>query len=207
MNGFITESVSKISDGIINSIKLILFYALTTLLLVPIAHFFQRPGKLIYIFLLLALAGVELQRSLISRTSESLRAWHGMAAGLYFWQVIRFTAELGSFQLFQQSGMIFWVMAVIITVVLWKRVMPIGMRSAMAVLLVCWLGKLYQVGYTYLNEWPPFIRFGYASLRYFAALTGVIALFLIIFRSRDLNSRIYGAITIFAAVLFAALIF
>ena len=60
MNGFITESVSKISDGIINTIKLILFYALTSLLIVPIEHYFQRPGILIYIFLLLATAGFEL---------------------------------------------------------------------------------------------------------------------------------------------------
>jgi hypothetical protein len=130
-----------------------------------------------------------------------------MAAGLYFWQVIRFTAELGSFQLFQQAGMIFWVMVVIMTAVLWKRILPTGLRTAMVVLLVCWIGKLYQVGYTYLAEWPPFINFGYIAIRYLVGLAGIVALLIIIFRSRDLNSRIYGAITIFAAVLFVALAF
>ena len=207
MNGFITESVSKISDGMINSIKLLLIYALTTLLLIPIQRFFQRPGFLIYIFLILALAGFELQRSLTGGISEPKRAWHGMAAGLYFWQVIRFTAELGSFQLFQQAGMIFWVMAVIITAVLWKRILPTGLRTAMVVLLVCWIGKLYQVGYTYLAEWPPFVNFGYIAIRYLAGLAGIVALLMIIFRSRDLNSRIYSAIAIFAAVLIVALAF
>jgi hypothetical protein len=207
MNGFITESVSKISDGMINSIKLILIYALTTMLLIPIQRFFQRPGFLIYIFLILALAGFELQRSLAGGTSEPKRAWYGMAAGLYFWQVIRFTAELGSFQLFQQAGMIFWVMAVIMTAVMWKRILPTGLRTATVVLLVCWIGKLYQVGYTYLAEWPPIVNFGYIAIRYLAGVAGFVALLLIIFRSRDLNSRIYGAIAIFAAVLFVALAF
>jgi hypothetical protein len=207
MNGFITESVGKISDGIGNAIKLVIFYALTTLLLIPVEHFFQRPGILIYIFLLLALAGFELHRTLIARTSEPRRAWHGLAAGLYFWQVVRFTAELSNLALFQQAAMIYWVMVVLMTVVLWKKLLPIGVRSAMLVLIVCWLGKLYQVGYTYLLSWPPFITFGYESLRYMVGLAGVIALFLIIFRSRDLNSRIYYAVTIFAGVLFITMAF
>ena len=207
MNGFITESTSKISDGIANAINLLLFYALTSLLILPIEHFFHRPGFLIYIFLLLALAGFELQRTMIARISDPRRAWHGMAAGLYLWQVIRFTAELGSYPLFQQSGMIFWVMAVLITATLWKRLLPIGVRATMSVVIVCWLGKLYQVGYTYLAEWPPFVTFGYVALRYLAGVAGLIALLFIIFRSHDLNSRVYGAILVFAAVLFVALAF
>jgi hypothetical protein len=207
MNGFITESVGKISDGIANAIKLVIFYAITTLLLIPVEHYFQRPGILIYIFLLLAIAGFELHRTLIARTSEPRRAWHGLAAGLFFWQVVRYTADLSNLALFQQAAMIYWVMVVLITVVLWKKLLPIGVRSAMLVLLVCWLGKLYQMGFTYLLDWPPFINFGYGVLRYLVGLGGVIALFLIIFRSRDLNSRIYSAVTIFAGVLFMMMAF
>ena len=207
MNGFITESASKISDGIFNAIKLLLFYALTSLLLVPVEYYFHRPGMLIYIFLLLAVAGFYLQRALTVRISDPLRAWYGMEAGLLFWQVIRFTADLGSIQIFQQTGMIFFVMVVIITVTLWKKILPIGVRSAMAVMLICWLGKLYQMGYTYLINWPPFVYFSYESLRFFAGGAGLVALLFIIYRSRDLNSRIYGAIIVFASVLFVALAF
>jgi hypothetical protein len=202
MNGFITESVGKISDGMVNAIKLVIFYAITTLLLIPVEHYFGRPGILIYLFLLLAVAGFELHRTLIARTSEPRRAWHGMAAGLFFWQVVRYTADLSNLALFQQAAMLYWVMIVMITVVLWKKLLPIGVRSTMLVLIVCWLGKLYEVGFTYLMDWPPFINFGYAALKYLVALAGIVALFLIIFRSRDLNSRIYCAITIFAGVLF-----
>jgi hypothetical protein len=162
---------------------------------------------LIYIFLLLATAGFELQRTIMARTSEPRRAWHGMAAGLFFWQVIRFTAELSSLQLFQGVGWIFWVMVVIMTTVIWKKNLPIGMRSAMLVLLVCWLGRLYQVGYTNLAAWPPMITFAYVVLRYLVGLGGLFALFDIIFRSRELNERIYAAVAVFAGVLFIALAF
>ena len=207
MDGFITESASKIADGIINAIKLLLFYALTTLLMVPIEHFFRRSGILVYIFLLLAAAAFELHRTLTVRTSEPRRAWHGMAAGLFFWQVIRFTADLASLAMFQQAGMIFFVMTLVMAVTLWQKVFPIGVRAAVAVLLTCWLGKLYQAGFTLLSAWPPFVNFGYGALRYLAGAAGVVALLFIIFRSRNLNSRIYGAIAVFAAVLFVILAF
>ncbi|MHC1740798.1 MAG: hypothetical protein AB9897_06770 [Anaerolineaceae bacterium] len=205
MNGFITESVSKITDGIVNAIRLILFYALTTLLILPIRNYFNRPGVLIYIFILLAAAGFEFQRSLLTNRSEAKRAWHGMAAGLFFWQVIRFTADMSSLKLFQETGIIFWVMAVIMVAVLWKKILTVGMRSAMAVLLVCWLERIYQTGFPTISNWPPFVNFGYASIRYIIAVAGAIALVNIVFRSRDLNTRVYNAILIFAAFLFLAL--
>jgi 4-hydroxybenzoate polyprenyltransferase len=108
MNGFITESVSKLSDGIGNSIRLLLLYLITTLIYIPANTFFHRIGTLIYILILLALAVIELQRSLAVRTSDSRRAWNGMASGVYFWQVIRFTTDLTGIKLFQQAGIIFW---------------------------------------------------------------------------------------------------
>jgi hypothetical protein len=87
---------------------------------------------------------------------------------------------LSSLQLFQGVGWIFWVMVVIMTTVIWKKNLPIGMRSAMLVLLVCWLGRLYQVGYTNLAAWPPMITFAYVVLRYLVGLGGLFALFDII---------------------------
>jgi hypothetical protein len=207
MDGFITESVNKISDGIGNAISLLLYYALTTLIIIPIRNFWQGPGVLIYILILLALAGFELNRTLITRTSEPSRAWHGMAAGLFFWQVIRFTAEMNSSQIFHQTGLIFWVMAVIFTAILWKKVLPVGLRSTMLVFLACWLGRLYQEGYTRLANWPPLFQFGYEAIRWLVGILGLVALLMIIFRTRDLNSRIYCAVTIFVSILFLALAF
>ena len=207
MNGFITESTSKISDGLGNTVKLLLLYAFTSLIIIPIEKYFHRAGLLVYIFLLIAIAVFELQRSLAARTSDQRRAWDGMAAGLYFWQVIRYTSDLGSFFLFQQSGLIFWVMVALMTATLWNKVIPVGVRSCMLVILVNWLGKLYLAGFSYVSEWPPVIVFSYSALRYLAGAVGLLALFYILFRSQGVSSQSYGAIIVFASVLFLLLAF
>ena len=207
MDGFITESLSKITDGLGNSIKLLLFYALTTLLIIPVRNFFGQAGVLIYILVLLAVGGFELQRTLVVHTSEPRRAWHGMAAGLFFWQAIRFTTELGSLHIFEGAGILFWVIAVIFTAVLWMKVLPIGMRSAMMTLLICWLERIYQTGYGFLSNWPPVVTFSYEVLRWAAVFIGLAAMMLIIFRSYNLNRRIFCAIVIFGATLFLLLNF
>ncbi len=207
MNGFITESVSKLSDGIGNSIRLLLLYFITTLIYLPLDAFFHQIGVLIYILILLALAVFELQRSLAVRTSDSKRAWNGMAAGVYFWQVIRFTTEITSIKLFQQAGIIFWVMTALIVATLWAKILPVGIRTAMFTLLVSWLGKIYTVGYGYLSNWAPFVVFGYQSLRYIVGLLGILLLFYIVVKSENAASRSYAAILIFFSILFSFLLF
>jgi len=202
MNGFVTESTSKLSDGIGNAIRLLLLYLITSLLILPIGHFFHRIGMLIYILILLALAVFELQRALAVRTSDQRRAWNGMAAGAYFWQVLRFTADIGSLKIFQQAGIIFWVMAVLITATLWKKVLPIGIKTALMVILVCWLGKIYLVGMGYLSNWAPFVVFAYKAAQYIIGAGGILTLLYIVFRSHDAASRSYAAILFFASFLF-----
>lgn len=207
MNSFITESASKLLDGIGNAIRLLLLYVITTLVVIPVEYLFHRAGVLIYIFILLALAVFELQRSLAVRTSDQRRAWNGMAAGIYFWQVIRYAALMGSMQMFQQSGIILWVMTILITATLWKKVLPVGARTAMLVILLCWLGKIYTIGLDYLVNWAPVVVFGYKALQYLVGAGGLIALFYILFRSHDASSRSYGAILFFASLLFLFLLF
>ncbi len=52
MNGFITESVGKISDGLFAAIKLVLGYYLIRLLLVLVELFFGMTGVVIFVFIL-----------------------------------------------------------------------------------------------------------------------------------------------------------
>ncbi|MEA5078895.1 MAG: hypothetical protein VB013_10040 [Anaerolineaceae bacterium] len=207
MNGFITESVSKLSDGIGNSIRLLSLYLVTTLLVVPINTFFYRIGVLIYLFVLLAMAVFELQRSLTARTSDPKRAWSGMAAGIYFWQVIRFAAQLDAIHIFQQSGIIFWIMVVLITASLWKKFLPIGLRTATLTLLSCWLGKIYVLGFAFLENWSPIVVFGYQAIRYICGVGGLFILVYILFKSENAANRSYAAILFFASLLFLFLLF
>lgn len=207
MQGFIPEKTNRLTDGLGSLVKLLLIYALTSLLVIPIRAFFKGAGVLIYLIILLAIAGVELQSTLLARTSEPKRAWHGLSSGLLFWQVIRFTVELSTLKFFEGVGILFWVTLVLFIFILWRRVLPIGVRSASLVLLTCWLGKIYQVGFTYLTNWPPFISFGYQSIRWIVGLLGLIALILLIFKANDLDTRIYCAVAIFTSILAVFMIF
>ncbi len=207
MNGFITKSVSKLSDGIGNSIRLLALYLVTSLLVVPINTFFHRIGVLIYLFILLALAVFEMQRSLSIRTSDPKRVWCGMAAGVYFWQVIRFTAQLDALQIFQQSGILFWIMAVLITATLWNRFLPMGLRTMMLTLLTCWLGKIYVLGFASLANWAPIVVFGYRAFRYICGAGGLLLLVYVPFKSENAANRSYAAILFFASLLILFLLF
>jgi len=207
MNGFITESVSKLSDGIGNSIRLLALYLVTTLLVVPINTFFNRIGVLIYLFILLALAVFELQRSLAIRTSDHKRAWCGMAAGVYFWQVIRFAAQLDAIKIFQQSGILFWIIAVLVTATLWNKFLPMGLRTTTLTLLTCWLGKIYVLGFGFLANWAPVVVFGYEAIRYICGVGGLLLLVYILFKSENAANRSYAAILFFASLLFLFLLF
>jgi hypothetical protein len=202
MDGFITESVGKISDGFLNAVKLLIFYFFLKIIIVPIQNFFHQPGVIIYTFILLALAAFELHRSLAVRTSDPARAWKGMAAGLYFWQAFYVTTVAGGFNLFQQIGVMFWVMMVLFTITLWRKVLPVGARMCLLVFLSCWMGVIYFSVLTLMAGWPPVILFGYEALRYLVGVIGLVSIFYIIFRSHDTASRSYAAIIVFNSVLY-----
>jgi hypothetical protein len=202
MDGFITESVAKISDGFLSAIKLILTYFLTKLLLIPIEHFLGLPGVIIYVLILLAFAAFDLQRSLMVGFSDQKRAWKGMAAGLLFWQAFAITAGVGSFPFFEQLGILFWVMLVLFTAILWRKILPIGGRMALLVFITCWMGVIYLTGFSYITGWPPFFTLAYGSIRFIATALGVAAVIFVVYRSSNAENRSLAAVIIFDAILF-----
>jgi hypothetical protein len=202
MDGFITESVGKISDGFFAAIKLVLGYYLVRLLLVLIERFFGMPGVVIFVFMLMAVGAYFLYRSWAIDISEHKRAWRGMLAGLLFWQAFVMIADFGSFPLFERLGILFWVMLVIVMFTLWKKIQPVGIKMSLAVFLTCWIGKIYFTGLAQTADWMPVLRLAYGSIRWLAVAVGVAAVVYIIYRSRDAVNRGLAGTVIFAAFLF-----
>jgi hypothetical protein len=202
MDGFITESVAKISDGFFASIKLLVIFFVTKLIFVLAQNLVWAPWVVIYLLVLLALGGYELHRSLALGISEQKRAWLGMISGLLFWQVFVMVAEIGGFPFFERLGIFFWIMLLVAMIVLWNKVLPLGARMGMVVFNTCWLGKIYFKGFSLIENWPPVFQLGYESIRFLACVAGLAAIVYIIFRSRDFVGRSFGAILIFGAILF-----
>lgn len=202
MDGFITESVAKISDGFLSAIKLVLTYFLLKLLFIPIERFAGLSGVIIYVLFLLAFGAFDLQRSLLVGSSDQRRAWKGMAAGLLFWQAFLITARAGSFPFFEQLGILFWVMLVLFTATLWRKILPVGGRMALLVFLTSWMGMIYLTGFSFIIGWPPFFTLAYESIRFIAAALGVAAIVFVVYRSSNAENRSLAAVIIFDAILF-----
>jgi hypothetical protein len=202
MDGFITESVAKISDGFFAAIKLLFIYFLTKVLFDLVNKLVWAPWVIIYLVALLAIGGYELHRSLATGISEQKRTWNGMAAGVLFWQSFVMISNVGGFQIFQRVGILLWVMILLATITLWHRVLPPGVRMSLVVLMTCWFGKIYFSGYPLTASWPPVIALGFATIRIAACALGILAIVYVIFRSRNVTNRSLAAIAIFNAVLF-----
>jgi hypothetical protein len=202
MDGFITESVAKISDGFFAAIKLILAYYLTRLLLVLVERFLGMPGVIIYVIILMALGAFFLYRSWAIDISDHARAGRGMLAGLLFWQAFVMIADFGQYPLFERLGILFWLMMVIVMFTLWKKIQPVGIKMGLAVFLVCWLGRIFFTGLAQTVDWIPALQLAYNSIRWLVVASGLAAIVYIIYRSRNAVSRGLAGIFIFGGVLF-----
>ncbi len=202
MDGFITESVGKISDGFFAAIKLVLGYYLVRLLLVLIERFFGLAGVIVFVILLMAIGAFYLYRSWAIGITDHKRAWRGMLAGLLFWQAFVMIADFGSFPLFERLGVLFWVMLVIVMFTLWKKIQPVGIKMSLAVFLACWMGRIYFTGLPLTSGWMPVLQLAYGSIRWLAVAAGIAAIIYIIYRSRNAVSRGLAGIVIFGAFLF-----
>ena len=89
---------------------------------------FGRSGLLVYILGLMGIAMFSLQRSLVSRYSETARAWYGMAGGLRAWSVIEIGAVLDNRPVSGAATMVVLMMGALVTVLLWRPHLPQGAR-------------------------------------------------------------------------------
>jgi hypothetical protein len=207
MNGFITESTSKISDGFGTAVFILLLYSSTRLIYTPVETIFGKPGAFIYILLLLAAGIFMLARALLAGRIDAQLAVSGLGAGVLLWQVTRFSSQVGDSGLFGQSGWLFLLMAALITTVLWRRVLPIGLRFFMLVYLLLWAGQLYASALPLISGWPPMFIMPYRAV-WVAALVGILVfLWGIVFRTFNAVQRKGYAVGLAFCVLLAASLF
>lgn len=207
MNGFISESTSKISDGIGTAFYMLVLYFSTRLVYPFVETTFGKPGVFVYILILLAAGIIMLARALLTGRQDAQLADAGLTAGVLLWQVTQFSNLLGGSGLFGQSGWLFWLMAVLITTVLWRKVLPIGLRFFMLVYLLLWVGLLYANSLVLITGWPPALIVAYHAVRG-AALTGVLVfLWWIVYRSVNVVQRKVCAVGLAFCVLLGLLNF
>ena len=207
MHGFINESVSKITDGIGEALLLLFMLGFTSLVLLPLANSFDWIGSAFYIFILLAGGIYFLYRSLAPNTDDARRATSGMITGLLLWQLLRFSGFPARIGLFDSGGVLIWVAAALVTGFLWVKVFPLGLRFVFLLLLLNWLGKIYVTSLDIHGELPRLLEVGFNAIRYVGVAGIAVSLWFIIFRSRNILQRKYGAAALYFFVLLSFLLF
>ena len=207
MNGFITESTSKITDGFGTAFFILVLYICTRFVYPFVETTFGKPGVFIYILILLAAGIFMLARALITGRQEAQLADAGLCAGVLLWQGTHFSSLLGKSGLFGQSGWLFWLMAVLITIVLWRKVLPIGLRFFILVYMLLWAGLLYANTLSIISGWPPVFIASYHALQALALVGVLIFLWAIVFRTSTAVERKVCAVGLAFCVMLGAGIF
>jgi|GEM_PF-823260 len=189
MNGFVTESVSKIYDGFGTTAYLLMLTFTTRLIYLPTEEAFGRPGVFIYILLLLAIGVFMLGRALAAGNDENRLAFNGLTAGVLLWQVTRFSNRIGEIGLFTQTGWLIWLIFLLIVVVLWKRIFPTGLRFFSMTFLLLWVVLLYANTSEMLQSWLPVLIVAYLSVKAIALIGILLLTWWIAFRTINPSQR------------------
>jgi hypothetical protein len=198
---------SKIVDGLLAGLMLIMGNLLLLLLTPALEQSFGKAGILIYPVILLAVAIYCLERSVVSRFSELRRAWFGLAAGILGWTVIELANWIGNTGLGSVTSMLTFLMMGSAVSVLWRRVIPVGLRFFFAVLLMAWGGHLLvnqQLQYaSFLPELQVTLQ-----ITGFAAIIGAagVCLWLVIWSERRMQ-RMWGATLLWFFVMMSIYVF
>lgn len=207
MNGFITESVSKIADGFGSALKLLAFVVLTTLAFIPLKTHLGLYGVLGLLVVLLLLSLFYIYRSFNPGFEARQKAWCGMAAGALLWQVTRYLPEIPGWGWVSKAGILYWTGAALLTLVLWKNVLNVGGKFTVLTFLLNWIGGIYLATLDRAGVWPQFIAQVYASAHYLGILGILFSIWWIVMRSRNSLERKYGGLALYFSVLFTFLFF
>lgn len=207
MQGFITESASKITDGLGSTLKLLTVAAATSLLFVPIARAQSPFLKAAYLGLLLIGGVYFLYRSLAPAATDPARASNGMLSGVLLFQLLHYSGLTQKWGLLDTRGYLIWLAAVLVVGLLWRRVFPTGLRFLLLLVLLNWLGSLYSASGASVGAWGQAWVIGFKSLRYLGAAGIAVTLWFILLKSGNALQRKYGAALLYFFVLFTFLFF
>jgi hypothetical protein len=207
MHGFISESTSKISDGLWSAVKLTLLSFLTSLLPQLFGDQVSASARLPLLVLLMAGGIFFLFRSLSNRLPDTNKAMSGMVAGLLLWQSVRFSGFLEQWQFFPTSGYLIWLGSAVLIILFWSRALPVGMRFTLLVIMVHWIGRLLLSS---LASWSgtgnsPLLLLG--STRLVGVIIFVVALLFIVGHSSHPLQRRYAAIGLYSGILMMLLLY
>ncbi len=149
------ELRSKLLDGVLAPLVLVLLTVLLALIVRPVEIVFSRPGLLVYAVVIMAAAVVSLERSVVLRYVDTARAWWGMLGGLLTWTVIEIANLISTNSIVSETGVLSMMLVILVVGVLWRRVLPLGVKFYAVSLLGAWATYLGLAGFRFLVQANP----------------------------------------------------
>jgi len=198
---------SKLLDGLLPAVAL---YLLAVLVLLPVDLIewrFGRSGLLLYILGLMGIAMFSLQRALVSRYSETARAWYGMAGGLLAWSVIEIGALLDNRPVSGAATMVVMMMAALVTLLLWRPHLPLGARFFLVASLAYGTAHLALIFIRSFSGWSPALLVFYRIVGFIstAGTMGILAWIFLFSEWRTQRMWAALAVTLLATAAFTIL--
>lgn len=187
---------SKLTDGILASASLILIWMVVAMVVRPIAAVFGNPGLLIYVLALMAAAMVSLQQALVPGRVDATRAWYGIIGGFLAWAVMEVTGYLGVPIMPNMAALIPLIMVGLIVWLLWKMVLPVGLRFFSLALLLNWGEHVLLTIEEMLDISSPVFQLAYHASGVLTIFVAILALAWILFRTRRRMQRISAALAV-----------
>lgn len=199
---------SKLVDGLLAGSVLVLFELLLILLIKPVQLIFGRPGLLVFTLVLLAASVVCLERSIQKTPSDFVLAWWGVTGGLSAWVVIELNSYLGNQDLSSETGWLNLILVFLAASVLWRKIIPLGLRYYLVMLLLGWIGHSGLVSLTILTTMiEPRLAMLLPLLGYLAVLFMILSIVYIFMRSRSPLDRLNAAMAIWSSALIVIYVF
>lgn len=193
--------VSKLRDGLLPALVMLLLIVVPSLLMLPIQTRFGRPGLLVYMLVLLMLGMILLEQSLHEDQPIIRRAWYGLAGGMLTWMATEVTDRLSEAGLISLDAVPFLLILGLVIAILWRRVLPLPARWFVLAFFLNWASRLIISGEQFVVDYFPHLRLIY-PVTIGIGIAGALAwFFMIIWRSHNRLQRIQAAIGLWISTL------
>ncbi len=198
--------LDKLLDGLLAGLSLAVLWLIIVLLVAPI-QLFGTPGLLIYTLVLISLAFFSLGMALNNGLQEMTRITYGSAGGIILWTAVKVGILFGLPAINQENGLILWIIAMLFCTILWRKVIPLGVKFWLQAILMSWGSDVFLAGQKYLATLNPVIAISHQITGYLALffLAGIIIY--IFLRNETRTQRRWTALWMWFLIVLVAHIF
>jgi hypothetical protein len=193
--------VSKLRDGLLPAIVLVLLVVVPSVLIPPIQNQLDRPGLLVYMLLLVAIGVLLLAAALHEEQPLIRRAWYGLAGGVITWMATEVSDRLSGTGLTSLNAVPYFLIIGLVIAILWRRVLPLPVRWFGLVFFLNWVTRFLVSGEQFLANYFQQAKLSYLITAGIGLLGVLISIYFIIWRSRERLQRMRMAVWLWVSTL------